>query len=532
MRVDPFDVEVVRNGLSSIAEEMSAVVMRSARSPVLREAGDLSSILSDAEGDQIAQGKDMPVHMGVMSFTVREFLKVVPKDRLREGDVWFLNLPHIGGNHLLDVKAIRPIFRNGEIRAFAVNLAHWAEVGGAAPGSYYAAAHDAWMEGLRIPPIRLFAADGVDEEKLQMILANIRGADMCRGDILAQMASTRAADLRMQVLFDTWGDDYLADVFEDLHDHAEAQMRDAIRTIPDGRYEGEDFMDDDGHGGPPTPIRVTIDVLDDEIVFDYSASGDAVPGPINITRFLAASATFYTMKSLFGRDVQASAGCYRPITTITRPGSICEAPFNKPVVGGNHETSQRLVDAGMRAFEAVVPERLRAGSTTTSGLILLCGYREDGVWTTLYETHGGGDGAWHNADGMDVVRAHLANIVNTPAEVLETEYPFDVEFQRVRKGSGGTGRQTGGNGQERAYRMRVDDIFLTTMFERAVIAPWGLQGGGEGALFQVDLHRTGATPQSLPGKYNTRIHKGDVLVVRSCGGGGYGKVSDRKTTAS
>lgn len=531
MKVDPFDVEVVRNGLSSIAEEMSAVVMRSARSPVLREAGDLSSILADANGDQIAQGKDMPVHMGVMSFTVREFLKVVPRDSLREGDVWFLNLPHIGGNHLLDVKAIRPIFRDGVIKAFAVNLAHWAEVGGAAPGSYYASAYDAWMEGLRIPPIRLFHVGGLDEEKMQMILANIRGAEMCRGDILAQMASTRAADLRMQSLFDTWGDDYLADVFEELHNHAERQMRDAISAIPDGRYEGEDFMDDDGHGGPPTPIRVTVDVTGDTIVFDYSASGDAVPGPINITKFLAASATFYTMKSLFGREVQASAGCYRPITTITRPGSICEAPFDKPVVGGNHETSQRLVDAAMLAFEAIVPERLRAGSTTTSGLLLLCGYREDGIWTTLYETHGGGDGAWHDSDGMDVVRAHLANIVNTPAEVLETEYPFDVDFQRLRKGSGGAGRQTGGDGQERAYRMRVDNIFLTTMFERAVIPPYGLQGGKAGALFEMNLQRSGQNVELLPGKHNTRIHKGDVLVVRSCGGGGYGDPTERDVPA-
>ena len=195
--VDPITLEVIRHALTATAEEMSLVVMRSARSPLLREAGDLSSALTDADGHLIAQGRDIPMHMGVMSFTVREFLKRVPRERLEPGDVWFLNLPEVGGNHLPDVKAIRPIFVDGSIVAFAASLAHWADIGGAVPGSYVAGATDAWQEGLRIPPFRLFTAAGPDREKLDMVCANVRGADEREGDILAQVAASRAAEERV-----------------------------------------------------------------------------------------------------------------------------------------------------------------------------------------------------------------------------------------------------------------------------------------------------------------------------------------------
>ena len=195
--IDPFTVEVIRHALTAAAEEMSFVVMRSARSPLLREAGDLSSAITDHKGDLIAQGRDIPIHLGVMSFTVKKFLERVPAERLQPGDVWFLNLPEVGGNHLPDVKAIRPIFLEGRLFAFAVSLAHWGDIGGAWAGSYFAAATETWQEGVRIPPLRLFTADGIDEEKRDFLLANLRGPAEREGDLLAQMASTRAAEGRL-----------------------------------------------------------------------------------------------------------------------------------------------------------------------------------------------------------------------------------------------------------------------------------------------------------------------------------------------
>jgi N-methylhydantoinase B len=268
LSVDPVTLEVIRNALTAAAEEISLVVMRAARSPLLREAGDHSSVVTDADGILIAQGRDVPMHMGVMSFTVREFLRRVPRSRLSPGDVWFLNVPEIGGNHLPDVKAIRPVFIDGSIRDFAVSLAHWADVGGAVPGSYLANAVDAWQEGLRIPPLRVFTAEGPDLEKLDMILANVRGSAERRGDILAQVAATRAAEARLIQLAERYGVEMLEAAMAAIQDRAEAQMRAAIADIPDGIYHGVDWLDDDAAGGDlhvcpagdverrPAPIRV------------------------------------------------------------------------------------------------------------------------------------------------------------------------------------------------------------------------------------------------------------------------------------
>ena len=526
--VDPFTLEVVRHALTEIAEEMSLVIMRSARSPLLREAGDLSSALTDASGELIAQGRDLPIHLGVMCSTVKEFLKRVPRERLAPGDVWFVNLPEVGGNHLPDVKAIRPVFVDGALEAFAINLAHWADIGGAVPGSYVPDARDAWQEGLRLPPVRLFAAHGPDREKLDLVLANVRGAKEREGDILAQMASTRSAETRIVELFSRHGTEVLRASIGALHDRAEAQMRAALARLPAGVFEGEDWLDDDGTGVGPIAVRVRIELMGETAVFDFSATDDAVPGPVNTTPFVAAASVFYAVKALVGPDIQPNGGCYRPLSVNTRPGSLLDPGPDRPVVGGNHETSQRIVDAIYRALEPVVAERLTAGGPTTSGLLLFGGRRQDGVWTTLYETHGGGEGARRDRDGMPVLRVHMSNVMNTPAEIIEAEYPIRVEAQRLRRGSGGDGMHRGGDGLRREYRMLIDELSLTTMFERRLIPPYGLQGGNAGAPFRVTAVRATGERFELPGKANLRLGRGDLIILESCGGGGYGTPSPEK----
>ncbi len=533
--IDPVTLEVIRNALTATAEEMSLVVMRSARSPLLREAGDLSSVITDADGALIAQGRDIPMHMGVLSFTVREFLKRVPAERLAPGDVWFLNLPELGGNHLPDVKAIRPVFADGEIQAFAVSLAHWADIGGAVPGSYVANATDAWQEGLRIPPVRLFSVDGPDREKLDMILANVRGAEERKGDILAQMAATRSGEQRLREVFAEHGTETTVSAIAAIHDRAESQMREALVAIPDGTYSGEDWLDDDAAGGGPVAVRVTVSVRDGGATFDFSETADSVRGPVNTTPYIAAASVFYVVKALFGPDIQPSGGCYRPLRIVTRPGSLLDPGPERPVVGGNHETSQRIADALFQALGQAVPERLSAGGPTTSGLVLFGGRRTDGAWTMLYETHGGGEGARRDRNGMPVVRVHMSNVMNTPAEIIESEYPVRVNCQRLRGDSGGDGFRRGGEGLHREYQVLCDDMSVTAMFERRVVPPYGLEGGKPGAPFRVTVSRPGGHAFELPGKANVRLGKNDVVLVESCGGGGYGtpegkKSSDRSDT--
>ena len=487
----------------------------------------LAAPITDPSGEMIAQGRDIPMHLGVMCYTVKEFLKRVPVERLTPGDVWFVNLPEIGGNHLPDVKAIRPVFADGEIQAFTVNLAHWADIGGAVPGSYVPHARDAWQEGLRIPPVRLFTAAGADREKLDLILANVRSSAEREGDILAQMAATRSAELRLLELFSRHGTEVVRASIRALHDRAETQMRAALAKLPPGRYEGEDWLDDDGSGAGPIAVRVRIDLGDDRAAFDFSATDDATVGPVNTTPFVAAASVFYAVKALVGPDIQPNGGCYRPLSVITRPGSLLQPEPERPVVGGNHETSQRIVDAIFRALEPAVAEQLSAGGPTTSGLLLFGGKRDDGVWTTLYETHGGGEGARCDRDGMPVLRVHMSNVMNTPAEIIEAEYPIRVETQRLRRGSGGGGLHRGGDGLHREYRVLAEEMSLTSMFERRRIPPYGLLGGEPGAPYRVTVVRHSGEELDMPGKANIALGRGDRVIMESCGGGGYGAATRR-----
>ena len=524
--VDPVTLEVIRSALTAAAEEMSLVVMRSARSPLLREAGDLSSALTDSSGEMIAEGRDIPMHLGVMCFTVKEFLKRVPADTLAPGDVWFLNLPEIGGNHLPDVKAIRPIFAGRELFAFAVSLAHWADIGGARPGSYFAGATDIWQEGLRISPTRLFSADGPDREKLGLVLANLRGAAEREGDIYAQMAATLVAERRLGELVAEHGLDLAKRAMAALLDRSERQMREAIRALPQGSFEGEDFLDDDGVGDRPLAVRVRVTFAEGEASFDFGACADAAEGPVNTTPFIAAAAAFYVMKCLAGDEISPNGGALRPLAIKTRPGSLLQPPPTRPVVGGNHETSQRVVDAIFRALEPAMAERLNAGGPTTSGLLLFGIGRADGSWATLYETHGGGEGARADRDGAPVVRVHMSNVMNTPVEVIEAEYPIEVLRHALRRGSGGAGKHRGGDGLVREYRMLAADIFLTSMFERRVIPPYGLEGGAPGARFRVSRLGADGALKEIKGKANMRLSEGDRIILESCGGGGYGRAED------
>jgi N-methylhydantoinase B len=521
--MDPFLLEVLRHALTAIAEEMSTVVVRAARSPLLREAGDLSSALTDANGELVAQGRDIPVHLGVMNFTVKALLRHLPADSWRPGDVWVTNLPEMGGNHLPDVKAVRPLFGEGRLIGFAVSLAHWADVGGAWPGSYVAEAHDAWAEGCRIPPVRMTTAEGRDEQMFAFLMANVRGPGEREGDLMAQISATRTAEERFMALCAEHGAATIEAAMSALHDRSEAAMRAAITALPDGVYEGEDFIDDDGPGGAPAKVHVRVTIARDRATFDFSGSDDAVVGPMNTTPNVVAAACYYAIKAIAGPDITPNGGCYRPLTMVTRPGSLLDPLPGRPLVGGNHETSNRCVDAIFRAFADAIPERISAGGCTTAGILILGGTASDGAWRTLYEVHGAGEGARHDRPGVAVTRVHLTNTNSTPAEVIEAEFPVRVEQHSLRHGSGGAGRHRGGDGAVRAYRILGPEMSLTTMFERRVIAPWGLAGGGDGARFRCTLYPAdGSAPRELRGKCNMSVHQGDLVVMETSGGGGYG----------
>ena len=529
-KVHPVTLEVVRSALYAIAEEMSVIVMRSARSPLLKEAGDLSSALTDAEGRLIAQGRDIPIHMGVMAFTVKEFLKRVPATQLREGDVWFLNLPEVGGNHLPDVKAIRPVFANGRLLAFAINLAHWADIGGAVPGSYVPYATEAHQEGVRISPLRLVSSKGVDREKLDFLLSNVRGREEREGDIMAQCAANDVAARRFDELVERYGADTLRACFERLHAESETQMRAAIRALPDGVWEGEDWVDDDGVDARPLRVHVRVEIRGDEAHFDFSGCPPAARGPVNTTYYIACSAVYYAMKALAAPDVPPNEGCYRPLHVHVPEGTLLRPSPDRPVVGGNHETSQRVVDAIIKALAAAIPERVSAGGPSTSGVMIFGARTPDGRWTILYEVHGGGEGATVTKDGAAATRVHMSNVMNTPSEVIELEYPFRIEEHSLRPGSAGDGTHRGGLGLRRAYRVLAPEVTLTTMLDRRVVPPYGIIGGEDAAPFRITLN-PGPGERDIGGKQTMTLRQGDLVVIDTCGGGGYGPPAARPAEA-
>jgi N-methylhydantoinase B len=529
-RVHPVTLEVVRSALYAIAEEMSVIVMCSARSPLLKEAGDLSSALTDAEGRLIAQGRDIPIHMGVMAFTVKEFLKRVPAASLREGDVWFLNLPEVGGNHLPDVKAIRPVFAKGKLLAFAINLAHWADIGGAVPGSYVPYATEAHQEGVRISPLRLLSASGVDREKLDFLLSNVRGREEREGDIFAQCAANDVAARRFAELVDRYGADTLRACFARLHDESETQMRAAIRALPDGVFEGEDWVDDDGVDTKPLRVHVRVEIRGDEAHFDFAGTAPEARGPVNTTYYIACSAVYYAMKALAAPEAPPNDGCYRPLHVHVPEGTMLRPAPDRPVVGGNHETSQRVVDAIIKALAVAIPERVAAGGPATSGVMIFGARTPDGRWAILYEVHGGGEGATATKDGASATRVHMSNVMNTPSEVIEVEYPFRIEEHGLRAGSSGDGTHRGGLGIRRAYRVLAPEVTLTTMLDRRVVPPYGIAGGAAAAPFRITLNPGGAE-REIRGKETVTLRQGDLVVIETCGGGGYGPPSARPSEA-
>jgi N-methylhydantoinase B len=520
-------LEAVRQGTLAIAEEMRVDLMRSARSAVLREAGDLSCAITDARGATVAQGNDIPMHLGIMGYTVACLLERVPADTLAPGDVLFVNHPDVGGNHLPDVKAIRPVFDgDGRLWAFTVALAHWPDVGGALPGSYVPHARDLQQEGLVLPPVRLFDAAGERREALDLVLANVRGPEERLGDIRAQAAATAIAADRLSELAALHGVAATTAAWVELQRESAQRVRRAVAELADGIYEGADALDGDGASPDPVPIRCRLTVDGDHATFDFRDSADQTAGPVNTTRFITAASVHYLCKAVLAPSAAANAGIGEPITVLTRRGSVCDARLGAPLVAGNHETSQRIVDAAMRALAEVVGDRVVAGGMGSSGLALFTGRRDDGRPFVLYETHAGGSGASQRRPGDDATRVHMSNVMNTPAEIIEAEFPLVVERAAIRKGSGGAGRHAGGDGLLRRYRVTADGVRLTTIVERARIAPPGLAGGAPGSLSEVWLERDGQrTP--IAGKQSLTLRAGDVVEVLTAGGGGWGSPSTR-----
>jgi N-methylhydantoinase B len=518
--MDPVTLEITRNALAGVAEESGVALRRTAYSPNIKERMDCSAALFDPGGELVAQAEHIPVHLGSMPASVAAALERFPQ--LGPGDQVLLSDPFAGGTHLPDWTLVAPVHRGGRLIGYAANRAHHADVGGAAPGSMPAGATDVYQEGLRIPPVMLWRGGEENEDLVALLLANSRTPDERLGDLRAQAGANHLAGERLIELADRLGEDLLLLAMDATKDHAERAVRAAIARIPPGRYRFEDAMEGDGIIDRDIPIRAEVLVEADRMSIDFSGTAPQQSGSINAPFAVTLSCCYFVLRAVTDPDIPANAGAHRPLEVRAHPGTLVNPEPPAAVSAGNVETSQRIVDVLLGALAAALPGLVPAASQGTMNNTLIGGLDpRTGRPFTYYETVAGGQGARPGRDGMSGVHTHMTNTLNTPAEALEMAYPLRVLEYRLRDGSGGPGRWRGGDGVRRSIQVLAERATLSLLTERRRRGPWGLQGGASGTAGRNLLVRDGHD-QPLPAKHTLEVRSGDVVVVETPGGGGYG----------
>ncbi len=550
--MDSIKLEIYRSLYTSVAEEMGVSLRRTAFSPNIKERRDYSCAVFDRRGRIIAQGDHMPVHLGSMPMSVKAAIETCP---MQPGDVVVLNDPYAGGTHLPDVTMVAPVFETGRrgdgatgrftesspslpvsqspslnsqsprLLFFVANRAHHADIGGSTPGSM-GAATEIYQEGIRIPPIRIVRAGELDREVFNLLLANVRGREEREGDFAAQLGALRVGSERLQEIVARYGfaeaDEYAGHLVE----YAARRVRRTLETLPDGIYEAEDFLDDDGETDRPVRIAVRLEIRGDKAKVDFSGSSPQVRGPINAVEAIAVSAVYYVFRCLIAGDVPASAGIIEPIEVVAPAGTIVNALPPAPVAGGNVETSQRIVDVLLKALSQAAPHLIPAASQGTMNNLTIGGWdARTGKEFAYYETVCGGMGARPTADGISAVHTHMTNSLNTPIEALEYAYPLRIRRYAIRRNSGGRGHARGGDGTIREIEL-LTDAKVSLLADRRKTAPYGLHGGEDGkrglAQLITPVAKGKTKKKKLPGKFSLSVNKGDRIVIETPGGGGCG----------
>jgi N-methylhydantoinase B len=538
-RGDPATFEIVKNGLYKIAEEMRVVLAKTAYSPLLKSAGDYSCGLFDARGEMVAQGPDLPIHLGSMPDAVRAIIAAFAED-VHDGDVFLHNDPYFGGSHLPDVNVVRPAFYEGRLLGYACLRAHWPDVGSATPGSY-GAVTEIFGEGLRLPPLRLISRGAVNADLESVILANVRTPDERKGDLGAQLAATLRATERLKALARRYGAEEIIGYMAQVMDYSERLMRAALTDLPDGEGAFEDFCDGDGiaddeHGkDAPFRIRLSVKKTGDRLIVDFAGTAAQVKGPMNAPLSVTASGIYCGLKTAVDPNnlIPPNSGCWRTIEIRAPKGCVVNATFPAPVVYANHEISHRVADMVMGALARFMPEQVMACSQGTSAILTLGGVDpRTGRPYVSYETVKGGYGARPNKDGINCIASGISNTMNTPVEIMEMAFPVRIERYEVNPDSGGAGRYRGGCGAIRVWRLleRADATGALCM-ERMTSPPFGLLGGKAGAAAAVKLTTPDGATRHLPGKGAFSALAGSVIEMITPGSGGFGPVAARDPAA-
>lgn len=524
MKYDPIKLEILKNSFIGVTEEMGIALKKASYSPNIKTREDHTCSIFNNKMEMVAQTAHQIGHLGVFPNILKQTMKEHRVEDLKPGDMIILNDPYRGGAHLPDIIVISPVFFESRLWGFVANLAHHSDVGGIAPGSVPGNSTEIFQEGIRIPSVMLFKEGVLQEDVFKMILANVRTPEERKGDLNAQIAANNLGIRRVLGLIDKYGFDELLFYADESINYAERRMRAEIEKLLDGVYEGIDYMDDDGITDEPVKIAMAIRKKGSNIEFDLSETSSQRRGPTNCTFYMALSLIMYTMRCLTDPDIHQSEGCYPPVKTIIPEGKALNCKFPAAVAGG-WEIGRRGIDAVCRALLQAMPERVPAGSNGAMNQITFGGeYPVSERRFAYYETNGGGFGARPDKDGMDGVHS-VSNTKNTPIEELELNYPIFMRRYALRDNSEGAGKYRGGLGIIREFEF-LTDVSFATVSDRQKFRPWGIAGGGEALGTEYSLI-SGNEKKPVKTKSMGSAKKGDVLSIRTAGGGGYGNPKER-----
>ena len=524
-RVDPFAVEIIRSSLWSSCQEMAFTLTRTAYSPIIQFNEDFSTGIFDAQARMIVQGPGLVAHIIPMETCVQEAVAEIGVDSLEPGDMVISNDPFRGGTHLPDVAVVAAYHVDGELLLFAGNRAHWDDIGGMMPGSMTGASTELFQEGLIIPPTKIVERGRIRQDIVKMIVENTRLPIARTGDLNAQIGANRAALKNLDQLVRRYGVDAILEAKEHVLHQAEEAAREAISEMPDGRYEYEDYMDNDGIEQRPLRIRCAVTIQGDSIVVDFTGSDPMPLGPCKSVRTTTEAAVYGTVKSLISHDIPVNNGFFRPIEVIVPEGAFLN-PVKPASVCGDTEPMSRVQDVVMGIFAQIVPDRVVACQYGSINHIIAGGRWPDGDRFVLYEAPCGGIGAMHDRDGPTASMLMCGDVKNQPVEVLEQQHPVLCYGYGLRKDSGGAGRFRGGLGLERVYEFLVP-VTASLISDRCILRPFGVLGGYDAAGGSWVLDPGEAGERFLAGDLRSKISgaelpAGTVLRILTSGGGGYG----------
>jgi N-methylhydantoinase B len=528
--LDPVTLAVLKGRLEQIADEMDATLYRSAFNPIIAEARDAShGLFHPATGATLVQGSTgLPIFVGTMAFAVKAVIdKVGAGNAPSPGDTWIFNDPYLAGTHLNDFRLVRPFFWDGKLFCWLASAGHWLDIGGNVPGNFNASATETYQEGVRIPPVKLATGGVVHQDILDILAANSRTAQSNFGDLSGQINALDLGERRLAELLKEYGPETVRSTFEIFTARAEALMREEIRALPDGRYSFDDYLDNDGVTDEHLVIAVDMTVDDDRMILDFSRSSPACAGPLNIARSTAIACCYVGLKHIFP-DVPANAGCLAPIEFVIPDTSLLGVEPPKPV-GGYTETILRVIGVLFGAIAKAAPALSTAAPFGTINALSIAGERNRQRWV-MFSFFGGGLGGNPQSDGLNHGNNPISMATMPPVEIFEAAYPVMFTQWALRPDSGGVGKHRGGLGAIYEIEVLGDngaEVFL--LGERGKFAPFGIAGGGEGALnrFSWITAKGEFTPPLASKVTDVRIAKGERIRLETPGGGGYGDPSER-----